>query len=78
MRKRGKIIKERVAVAGDQAGEREGGNRCVNEFLRMGKVWRRKVSDERKWVCTKWHPSSHPPKQQILQYKQHTTKKRFC
>ena len=25
-------------------------------------VWRGKERDERKWVCTKWHPSSHPPK----------------
>ena len=25
-------------------------------------MWRGKESDERKWVCTKWHLSSHPPK----------------
>ena len=51
---------------GIRTGEWEGGNRCVNGLVRMGKVWRAKERDERKWVCTKWHPSSHPPKYQTF------------
>ena len=61
---------------GIRTGEWEGGNRCVNELVRMGKVWRAIERDERKWVCTNFIPPSQTL--HILQYKQHTTKKRFC